>query len=115
MPAGFAHSDPISTRKKHPALVPPFTEDLVYAFDVHDRGAMDLDKFSGIESFSELLDGFAQHQVLLTDMQAGVVVGSLYPLDIVDIDEGILYSSGYNQALRIFVPGYFTIFESGKN
>ena len=114
LPPRLAHFEAIAVGQQNPAFFAPFAQNLAHTANVHNGRAMDANKPPGIERFRELFDGFAQHQALCADVQAGVVVGSLDPFDLFDIDKGVFCPVRDNEALRIFTPRRVAVVECGQ-
>src|ERR1700733_16301582 len=81
LPAGLAHLEPLAIGENDGSFVLAFPDDLLQVLHVDDDGAMDAYEFLRIKRARELFDGFAQHEVLGSDMQARIVVRSFDPFD----------------------------------
>src|SRR5580658_6323637 len=75
---------------------------------------MDANKTPGIEGFSELFNGLPQHEAPSSDVQAGVVICSLNPLNFFNVDERIFRAVWYNEAFGKFARRRAAIAECGQ-
>ena len=85
LPTDFAHLQAMPVGEENPAFVATFAQDLSHVVDVDDDGAMDADEFLRIERIGKLFNRFAQHEFFRSDMQAGVVVRRLDPINLGDL------------------------------
>lgn len=102
LPANFAHTDPLAAGQNDGALTSAFAEDLRDSTCIHNGGAMDPYELSRIERLSKIFDGFADHVTLWTDVETGVVVCCLDPVNIIDGNENVFVSVRHENPFRVF-------------